>query len=215
MTCPLPRRVCVPCLIHVSSVSHLCLCMMLPQVTDIAGSMNFVLLAWLTFLLSSTYYTRQIVILAMVTVWGMRLGLFLLIRVIKRGKDERFDEMREKYVHGHDATRGSHVMHVACGRTRLLHSWYVSCVAMCVVMSARRVVHASLSLFSFWSFLGFWIFQMIWVFTVSLSGIFGQSANVVVAIGARDIIGWILWVSEDMLASATSHDHTGSMRLIT
>lgn len=69
------------------------------KVTDIAGSMNFVLIAWLTFLVAGTYHTRQIVILAMVTVWGCRLGLFLLYRVLLRGKDERFDEIRVESAH--------------------------------------------------------------------------------------------------------------------
>jgi len=65
------------------------------KVTDISGTMNFVLLSWLTFLSGETYYTRQIVSLILVNVWGVRLGFFLLSRVIKRGKDERFDKMRE------------------------------------------------------------------------------------------------------------------------
>eukprot|EP00456_Euglypha_rotunda_P009263 TRINITY_DN12010_c0_g1_i1.p1 TRINITY_DN12010_c0_g1~~TRINITY_DN12010_c0_g1_i1.p1 ORF type:complete len:234 (+),score=27.19 TRINITY_DN12010_c0_g1_i1:48-749(+) len=67
------------------------------KVTDIAGTMNFVILAWLTFFLQGTYYTRQIVVLALVSVWGFRLGFFLLSRVLKRGKDARFDQMREKF----------------------------------------------------------------------------------------------------------------------
>jgi steroid 5-alpha reductase family enzyme len=67
------------------------------KVTDLAGSANFVLLALLTFCLSQTYYTRQIVITVFVCVWGVRLGGYLLYRVIKRGKDDRFDEMRAKF----------------------------------------------------------------------------------------------------------------------
>lgn len=67
------------------------------KVTDIAGSMNFVLIAWLTFLVHGTFYARQIVVVIMVTVWGGRLGLFLLYRVLVRGKDERFDEIRESF----------------------------------------------------------------------------------------------------------------------
>jgi steroid 5-alpha reductase family enzyme len=39
---------------------------------------------------------RSIVTL-LVTVWGVRLGGFLLYRVILRGKDARFDEMRSKF----------------------------------------------------------------------------------------------------------------------
>jgi len=67
------------------------------KVTDIAGTMNFLVLAWVTFWIKGTYYTRQAVILALVSLWGLRLGLFLLTRVLKRGKDARFDQMRENF----------------------------------------------------------------------------------------------------------------------
>jgi len=59
--------------------------------------MNFVLLAWMTFLTAGTYHPRQIVVLALVTLWGVRLGGFLLYRVLLRGKDDRFDEMRAHF----------------------------------------------------------------------------------------------------------------------
>jgi steroid 5-alpha reductase family enzyme len=52
--------------------------------------------AWLCYWVNGTGYDRQIVILSMVTIWGFRLGLFLLYRVLQRGKDERFDEIRER-----------------------------------------------------------------------------------------------------------------------
>ena len=66
--------------------------------SQIAGSMNFVLIAWLTFFINGNYYTRQIVVFVMVNVWGFRLGLFLLYRVLQRGKDDRFNEMREDFL---------------------------------------------------------------------------------------------------------------------
>jgi len=67
------------------------------KVTDISGTMNFVLLAWYTFFSSGTYFPRQVVALILLNIWAFRLGLFLLYRVLKRGKDERFDEMRQKF----------------------------------------------------------------------------------------------------------------------
>jgi len=67
------------------------------KVTDIAGAMNFLLVALLTFLARGTYHDRQILLLCLDLVWGLRLGVFLLRRVLKRGKDERFDEMREHF----------------------------------------------------------------------------------------------------------------------
>jgi len=67
------------------------------KITDLAGTTNFLVLALLTFFLRGTYFTRQIVDTVLVSVWALRLGSFLFYRVIKRGKDDRFDEIRENF----------------------------------------------------------------------------------------------------------------------
>jgi steroid 5-alpha reductase family enzyme len=67
------------------------------KVTDFAGTTNFILVALLTLGLNGTYYTRQVVNTVLVCVWGLRLGAFLLVRVLKRAKDARFDEMRSNF----------------------------------------------------------------------------------------------------------------------
>jgi steroid 5-alpha reductase family enzyme len=67
------------------------------KVTDFAGAMNFLLLAWLSFGLGGTHFIRQWVITGIVTLWALRLGFFLLQRVLQRGHDARFDEMRSKF----------------------------------------------------------------------------------------------------------------------
>ncbi|KAL7684773.1 hypothetical protein Plhal304r1_c034g0107261 [Plasmopara halstedii] len=64
------------------------------KVTDLAGALNFITLAVLSLLLQGNDDTRAIVVTCMQVIWAIRLGSFLLIRVLKRGKDERFDEMR-------------------------------------------------------------------------------------------------------------------------
>jgi steroid 5-alpha reductase family enzyme len=64
------------------------------KVTDLAGSLNFIVLAVLSLLLQDVYDTRAVVATCLQVLWALRLGSFLLIRVLKRGKDERFDEMR-------------------------------------------------------------------------------------------------------------------------
>jgi steroid 5-alpha reductase family enzyme len=43
----------------------------------------------------SDYFPRQIVLSSLVIVWALRLGIYLVSRVIKRGSDERFNEMRK------------------------------------------------------------------------------------------------------------------------
>lgn len=87
------------------------------KVTDFAGGTNFVVNAVLTLLLGGHFHIRQvsrprvpvsprvparahapafqIVLTAMVATWGLRLSGFLLYRIIKTGKDDRFDEIRD------------------------------------------------------------------------------------------------------------------------
>ncbi|KAH0875816.1 hypothetical protein HID58_073178 [Brassica napus] len=68
------------------------------QVTDFAGSTNFVILAVLTLVLNATWHFRQVVLTLLVVVWGLRLGTFLLMRILQWGEDRRFDEMRQNLV---------------------------------------------------------------------------------------------------------------------
>jgi len=65
------------------------------KVTDFAGSTNFVIVAILTLVLKGAWHFRQIVLTVLVTIWGLRLGLFLLMRILQWGEDRRFDEMRD------------------------------------------------------------------------------------------------------------------------
>lgn len=67
------------------------------KVTDFAGGMNFVLLALLTlFADGREYTTRQLIATLLVVASRLELSLLLLYRVLKRGHDARFDEMRER-----------------------------------------------------------------------------------------------------------------------
>ncbi|CAL4935513.1 unnamed protein product [Urochloa decumbens] len=65
------------------------------KVTDFAGSTNFVIIAILTLALKGAWHFRQIVLTVLVTIWGLRLGLFLLMRIMQWGEDRRFDKMRD------------------------------------------------------------------------------------------------------------------------
>ncbi|KAI4326270.1 hypothetical protein MLD38_031599 [Melastoma candidum] len=64
------------------------------KVTDFAVSTNFIIIAVLTLVLKGTWYFRQVVLTVLVVVWGLRLNLFLLMRILQWGEDRRFDEMR-------------------------------------------------------------------------------------------------------------------------
>ncbi|XP_010274705.1 PREDICTED: uncharacterized protein LOC104609951 isoform X3 [Nelumbo nucifera] len=64
------------------------------KVTDFAGSTNFIILSVLTLILKGSWHFRQVVLTLLVVIWGLRLGLFLLMRILQWGEDQRFDEMR-------------------------------------------------------------------------------------------------------------------------
>ncbi|KAL8474708.1 hypothetical protein ACS0TY_031233 [Phlomoides rotata] len=65
------------------------------KVTDFAGSTNFVILAILTLVVKGSWHFRQVVLSMLVIMWGLRLGVFLLMRILQWGEDRRFDQMRE------------------------------------------------------------------------------------------------------------------------
>lgn len=66
------------------------------KVTDFAGSTNFVVLALLTAILKGTWHPRQIVVTLLVVAWGLRLAVFLLLRILRWGEDRRFDQTRSQ-----------------------------------------------------------------------------------------------------------------------
>ncbi|KAK1384149.1 FKBP-type peptidyl-prolyl cis-trans isomerase 5 [Heracleum sosnowskyi] len=65
------------------------------KVTDFAGSTNFIILAVLTLVVRGTWHFRQVILTLLVIVWGIRLAIFLLMRILQWGEDRRFDEMRD------------------------------------------------------------------------------------------------------------------------
>lgn len=64
------------------------------KVTDFAGSTNFIIISILTLTLKGEWHLRQVILTSLVVIWGLRLGLFLLMRILQWGEDRRFDEMR-------------------------------------------------------------------------------------------------------------------------
>ncbi|KKP04857.1 hypothetical protein THAR02_03035 [Trichoderma harzianum] len=67
------------------------------KLTDFAGGSNFIILAITTLSLNHHHQTRQLVTTLLLIAWAIRLTTFLLFRILKTGKDDRFDEMRQKF----------------------------------------------------------------------------------------------------------------------
>ena len=66
------------------------------KLTDISYAATFATIAVWSFVMSERS-AFHLALLIMVSVWAFRLGSFLLYRVIKNGKDARFDGMRESF----------------------------------------------------------------------------------------------------------------------
>ncbi|XP_054655150.1 uncharacterized protein si:ch211-210c8.6 isoform X2 [Dunckerocampus dactyliophorus] len=62
---------------------------------DLAGSGTFILLAHLSRIWGGGGHLRQNVQTGLVTAWGLRLGTFLFLRVLKDGHDRRFNNVRD------------------------------------------------------------------------------------------------------------------------
>ncbi|MBW0516140.1 hypothetical protein O181_055855 [Austropuccinia psidii MF-1] len=67
------------------------------KLTDFSGGFNFLVIALVTLLLGQSFQTRNWLVSLAVIVWAIRLAGFLLFRVLKRGQDNRFDEMRSNF----------------------------------------------------------------------------------------------------------------------
>lgn len=65
---------------------------------DLTGSITFVGVITLAVLISPGFDNRSILVSVLVTVWAIRLGLFLFNRVKKAGKDDRFDEIKPSFI---------------------------------------------------------------------------------------------------------------------
>uniref|UniRef100_A0A8C5LMK5 Steroid 5-alpha reductase C-terminal domain-containing protein n=1 Tax=Leptobrachium leishanense TaxID=445787 RepID=A0A8C5LMK5_9ANUR len=62
---------------------------------DLAGSGTFVLLAHVSLRWIGTKYLRQQIQTGLITLWGIRLGLFLFLRILRDGRDKRFNGVRD------------------------------------------------------------------------------------------------------------------------
>ena len=61
---------------------------------DLVGSLTYLSVVGLAVLLSSGMDLRAILVASMVTVWAIRLGSFLFVRIHQDGTDDRFDEIK-------------------------------------------------------------------------------------------------------------------------
>jgi steroid 5-alpha reductase family enzyme len=68
------------------------------KVTDLSYSLSFAILSILLVLWNRAFAPVQLIAAALVVVWASRLGAYLLSRILKIGKDARFDGKRGNFL---------------------------------------------------------------------------------------------------------------------
>ncbi|MGD2206805.1 MAG: DUF1295 domain-containing protein [Anaerolineae bacterium] len=65
---------------------------------DLTGSITYISVTLMAAWLSSVVDGRTILLMILVVIWAGRLGIFLFRRILKAGKDARFDEIKVSFV---------------------------------------------------------------------------------------------------------------------
>ena len=84
---------------------------------DITGSLTYISVTAIAVALSTPVDARSALLLALVVVWAVRLGTFLLRRVLRAGKDRRFDQIKRSF-------------------PRLLFTWTLQGLWVCLTLAA-------------------------------------------------------------------------------
>ena len=65
---------------------------------DLTGSITYVSVTTIALFFSPGVDARSILLWALVVIWAIRLGTFLFRRILKAGKDDRFDEIKPSFI---------------------------------------------------------------------------------------------------------------------
>jgi steroid 5-alpha reductase family enzyme len=66
------------------------------SIADIAWGLGFIIVVVALFLILGEYAPRQILVTILITIWGLRLGIRILLRNWGRGEDFRYQSGMEK-----------------------------------------------------------------------------------------------------------------------
>ena len=117
---------------------------------DLTGSLTYISVITLALIFSQGIDARAILLWAMVVIWALRLGTFLVLRIHKAGKDDRFDELKPSFL-------------------RFLNVWTIQGLWVTFTMAAALVAitttkQVELDLFALIGFL-------IWIFGFSMEAV--------------------------------------------
>lgn len=107
------------------------------KLTDLSYGLTFVLLVLIAFLSSDLSFSKLLLLL-MITAWGLRLGIYLFIRINKVKKDSRFDEIRIDF-------------------WKFLSFWVLQGISVFVILVSSLLFFQTSTAFSYLSLFGFGI----------------------------------------------------------
>lgn len=67
------------------------------SIADVFWGLGFVLIAWITFFQTDGYLLRKVLITALVSIWGLRLAIYIGLRKIGKGEDRRYKAWRDQH----------------------------------------------------------------------------------------------------------------------
>ncbi len=66
-------------------------------IVDLFWGFGFVLAGWIYFFYTDGYEVRKILLMVLVTIWGLRLSIYLAWRNLGKGEDFRYQQFRKNY----------------------------------------------------------------------------------------------------------------------
>jgi len=109
------------------------------KVTDLSYGLTFILITIFSFLGSEQEFAQQL-LLAMIAIWGIRLSVYLFIRIMKIKVDLRFNKVRNSFV-------------------QFGKFWLLQAISVWIIMLPANVFFGQSSLLNAWSTLG----MIIWL----------------------------------------------------
>lgn len=95
------------------------------SIVDIGWGLGFVIVAFSTFFYQKGYDARQLLILTLVSLWGIRLAVYLLIRAVGQGEDFRYVNFRKAW--------GKNVVIIAFFRVFMLQGFIMLLLAYPII----------------------------------------------------------------------------------
>jgi len=67
------------------------------KLTDLSYGLTFILAAAYLLISQKNFFLPQLLLMLMISLWGLRLSIYLFIRILKIKKDKRFDKIRHRF----------------------------------------------------------------------------------------------------------------------